>query len=187
MVPSGTDSPYQSFGDSSRHQSAQSLPPPSTWSWCANSHGQYHDHVLYKQTRGHTLSLLFLTVTLWEWCYCHHIFPVAGHVSMEDNVLADELSRRTNPMHEWELNAKVFDDLCHRWGTPAMDVFATRTNRKCPLYASRAGRGQGSMGDAFMIPWTMGLLYLFPPFPLVQRTLVKLRQESAEAILVAPF
>ena len=108
-------------------------------------------------------------------------------MATEDNELADELSRLTRQTHEWELNDSIFKDLCHWWGTPVMDVFATQYNKMCSLYASRARRDRDSVGDAFMVRWNLGLLYLFPPFPLVQRTLVKLRQESVQAILIAPF
>ena len=104
-------------------------------------------YYINKHGGTHSYSLLFLPVTLWEWCYRHHIFLVAVHVSTEDNVLADKLSYRTSQMHEWELDVSVFHDLCRHWGTPIIDVFTTQRNKKCPRHASE-GRGQGMMGDA---------------------------------------
>ena len=144
-------------------------------------------YYINKQGGTHSPSLLFLTVTLWEWCYQNHVFPVAVHLSTEDNFLADQLSRRLDQMHEWELDMSVFNQLCQRWGKPLIDLFASHQNAKCPLYASRAGLGRNSLGDAFMLSWKQGLLYAFPPFPLIQRTLVQLHHQSAEAILVTPF
>ena len=96
-------------------------------------------YYLNKQGGTCSRSLLLLTVILWEWCYWHHVFPVAIHVATEDNELADKLSRLTWQTHKWELNDSVFRDLCHRWGTPVMDMFATQYNKKCSRYASRAG------------------------------------------------
>ena len=58
-------------------------------------------------------------------------------------------------------------------------MFAS-VNKKCLTYASRAGPGHGSSGDAFMIPWDRGLLYMFPPIP-------RALQMKAEAILIAPW
>lgn len=46
-----------------------------------------------KQGGTHSLSLLYLAVHLWEWCYTKHIFPIAVHVTMVDNALAVSLSR----------------------------------------------------------------------------------------------
>ena len=144
-------------------------------------------HYVNKQggTRSH--SLLYLSILLWEWCYRHHIYPVAIHVATEDNTVADTLSRLQHQTHEWELNPLVFQDLCRQWGTPVLDVFASPHNAKCSLYASRAGLGLHSLGDAFMIPWNQGLLYMFPPIPLIQRSLIKLQRSMTPAIFVAPF
>ena len=46
-----------------------------------------------KQGGTHSPSLLYLAVDLWEWCYSNHVFPVAVHISTEDNTLTDRLSR----------------------------------------------------------------------------------------------
>lgn len=35
--------------------------------------------------------------------------------------------------------------------------------------------------------WFHGLLYLFPPIPLLSRTIIKLRQDNSQAILIAPW
>ena len=54
-----------------------------------------------KQGGTHSLSLLYLADHLWEWCYTHHIFPVAVHVATQDNSLTEHLSRITTATHEW--------------------------------------------------------------------------------------
>ncbi|XP_078239272.1 uncharacterized protein LOC140705553 [Pogona vitticeps] len=140
-----------------------------------------------KQGGTRSKSLLFLAVHLWECCYQQHIFLVAIHVSTTENQVADELSRHSFQTHKWELDPVVFHTLCHRWGTPSIDMFAALNNRKCHKYVSRAGRGEGSLGDAFMIPWNESLLYLFPPIPIIQRALIRTLQMEAEVILIAPW
>ena len=133
------------------------------------------------------MSLLYLTVHLWEWWYLHHVFPVANHISTTENQLADELSHLTGQSHEWELDEDIFQRLCNRWDLPCVDMFASVTNKKCNRYASRAGMGARSLGDSFMIPWQANLLYLFPPVPLIQRALVRMRPVRAQAIFIAPW
>ena len=41
--------------------------------------------------------------------------------------------------------------------------------------------------DAFSMDWTQVLLYPFPPFNMVSRTLHKLWEDEAEALLIIPY
>ena len=58
-------------------------------------------HYVKRQGGTHSLPLLNLTIEFWEWCYAHHIFPRAIHISSEDNYLVDHLSRLPTQIHEW--------------------------------------------------------------------------------------
>ena len=115
-------------------------------------------YYINKQGGTHSLPLLYLAIHLWEWCYNHHIFPVAIHVSTEDNDVADRLSRLTTQTHEWILNDSMFSHICNWWGTPIIDIFATQANSKGSRYCSRARRDTDSLGDAPMVTWDDGLL-----------------------------
>ena len=103
-------------------------------------------YYINKQGGTHSLSLLYLAIHLWEWCYNHHIFPIAIHVSTEDNDVADHLSRLATRV----LNDSVFAHICSRCSTLAIDVFATQINAKCKKVCSRARRGNGSLGNGDM-------------------------------------
>lgn len=72
------------------------------------------------------------------------------------------------------------------WGFPRLDLFASRENRKCRRFCSLLGHGRGSVSDAFLQSWVVGLLYAFPPFPLIHRVLLKIRRDHARVILIAP-
>ena len=120
-------------------------------------------YYINKQGSTRSISLLHLAVILWEWCYKHHVFPIAIHISTEENELADWLSRLPKQSHEWELDTPTFQEICHHWGTPEIDVFATSVNRKCKRYCSRAGRGHASLGDAFMIETGLIISCTFSP------------------------
>ena len=53
------------------------------------------------------------------------------------NVMADLLSRSNQvESTEWSLHPQVFKQICHKWFTPHVDLFATRLNHKVPLYVS---------------------------------------------------
>uniref|UniRef100_A0ABM5FT66 Uncharacterized protein isoform X1 n=1 Tax=Pogona vitticeps TaxID=103695 RepID=A0ABM5FT66_9SAUR len=140
-----------------------------------------------KQGGTHSRQLLHLTVQIWDWCCAHHIFLVAVHVASVDNVLADRLSSSPETSHEWALDQAVFSSICQRWGIPCLDLFASAVNAKCDRYCSRAGMGSHSEGDAFMVSWTTGLVYVFPPIPLIQKTVIKIHQDRANVIFIAPW
>ena len=61
----------------------------------------------------------------------------ARHIPGCLNVMADLLSR-SNQVHstEWSLHPQVFKQICHKWFTPHVDLFATRVNHKVPPYVS---------------------------------------------------
>ena len=65
-------------------------------------------YYINKQGGTHSLSLLYLSIHLWEWCYDHHLFPVAIHVATENNNVSDHLSRLTTQTHKWVLDDSVF-------------------------------------------------------------------------------
>ena len=130
-------------------------------------------YCLNKQGGMHSLSLLYLAIQLWEWCYSRHIYLVAVHVALKENRLAHKLSRLQDCTHEWSLDNYIFLSLCCHWGTLQLDVLTSIDNRKCALYCSRADIGHRLVGDAFMTTWSGGLLYMFLPIPLVQKAIVK--------------
>ncbi|XP_044288290.1 uncharacterized protein LOC123024533 isoform X1 [Varanus komodoensis] len=121
--------------------------------------------VFYLNKQGGTKSptLARLSMQIWEWCIPRDITLIAVHLAGTDNVEADLLSRHMSKLHEWELDRQTCNRLFQRWSLPDIDLFATQQNRVCETFCSRAGIGQGSSGDAFMIPWNDKTSYAFPP------------------------
>ena len=99
----------------------------------------------------------------------------------------DHLSHLTVSNHKWTLNDSIFTHIFHDWGELLIDVFATANNTKCSQYCSCARIGSDSIRDTFMIDWGNHLLHLFPPVPLIQRTVIRIRQFHADAILIVPL
>ncbi|XP_078233695.1 uncharacterized protein LOC144583561 [Pogona vitticeps] len=57
----GAVASHQSFGGPCHPQSTQDILAPSTGSWCSDSHGQHHGHVLCEQTRRNTFEVPAVT------------------------------------------------------------------------------------------------------------------------------
>lgn len=60
------------------------------------------------------------------------------------------------------------------------------TNYQVPRYFTRYYHQGAEATDALMSPWPQGLLYVFPPIPLIPKVLRKVRLLKAVIILVAP-
>ena len=101
-------------------------------------HGQLNSSSLHKQTGRNTLSRDVCTPV-----ENHDLVPSLPH-NIESqthssclNVMADLLSRSHQVQStEWSLHPQVFRQICQRWFTPHVDLFATHLNHKLPLYVS---------------------------------------------------
>ena len=125
---------------------------------------------------------------LHEWALSHQIQLQAVHRPGLDNVLADFLSRNRPDPTEWSLLPSVCQKLFQMWGQPQIDLFASLQNHQLPLWFSRHPCPQALAVDALAQPWTGWSVYAFPPINLIMKTLLKVRNEEVEdVILVVPF
>ena len=102
-------------------------------------------------------------------------------------MMADLLSRSNQVQStEWSLHPQVFKQICHKWFTPHVDLFATHLNHKLPLYVSPIPDPKAWDIDALNINW-MGLTaYAYPPTALLHRVIQKIRQCHCLIIVIAP-
>ena len=71
------------------------------------------------------------------WCHHYHKTLKARHIPGCLNVMADVLSRSNEVQStEWSLHPQVFKQICQKWFTPHVDLFATDLNHKLPLHVS---------------------------------------------------
>ena len=69
---------------------------------------------------------------------------------------------------------------------PDVDLFASRHNTQCKLYASyRPDPGRMAV-DAFSLNWHSIMFYAFPPFSVLTQTIQKIEKEEATGVVVAP-
>ena len=127
---------------------------------------------------------------LWKimtWCHHYHITLKARHIPGCLNVMANLLSRYNQVQStECSLHTQVFKQICQRWFTPLVDLFATHLNHKLPLYVSPIPDPKAWDIDALNINWTGLTAYGYPPTALLHTVIRKIRQCHCLIIVIAP-
>lgn len=141
-----------------------------------------------KQGGTHSPSLCMLVWELLYWCHHRDIQILVRHIPGKLNVLADGLSRpdRILPT-EWSLNRGIAQQIFNLWGTPQLDLFATRLNHLLPLFVSPVPDHRACAVDAMSLEWRNLFAYAFPPFKLVPLVLSKIKDSNSQFILIAPL
>ena len=134
-------------------------------------------------TRSPPLSRLACSILLW--CQQQQISLLPVYVRGMGNTVADYLSRGKTT--EWFLSPATARRIFHLFGTPDIDLFASRTTAQLPKYMSLDRRDHHAYAvDALSQPWTFPLLYAFPPPTLVPTVVNKLRGLPCKMLLIAP-
>ena len=121
------------------------------------------------------------------WCHHYHITLKARHIPGCLNVMADLLSRSNQVQStEWSLHPQVFKQICQKWFTPHVDLFAAHLNHKLPLYVSPIPDQKAWDIDDLNINWTGPTAYAYPPMALLHRVIRKIRQCHCLIIVIAP-
>nr|XP_042697320.1 E3 ubiquitin-protein ligase MARCHF2 isoform X1 [Chrysemys picta bellii]XP_042697321.1 E3 ubiquitin-protein ligase MARCHF2 isoform X1 [Chrysemys picta bellii] len=115
---------------------------------------------------------------LWDFCIQHTIHLEASNLPGVRNTLVDRLSRSFFSHYEWSLHSEVSQMLFQRWGAPQVDLFASR-QYKCHQFCSLQGLDSSSLSGAFLLSWSEGLMYGFPPDLLISRVLSKIKRDQA--------
>ena len=90
-----------------------------------------------KQGGTHSAEMCALLWKIMIWCHHYKITLKARHIPGCLHVMADLLSRSNQVQStEWSLHPQVFKQICHKWFTPHVDLFATHLKHKLPLYVS---------------------------------------------------
>ena len=132
--------------------------------------------VAYINKQGGTQSAEMCTL-LWKIMTCCHHYQItlkARHIPGYLNVMADLLSRSNQVQStEWSQHPQDFKQICQKWFTPHVDLFATRLNHKFPLYVSPVQHPNAWDIDALNTNW-MGLtVCAYPLMALLHRVIKK--------------
>ena len=74
---------------------------------------------------------------------------------------------------ERSLHLQVFKEICQKWLTPHVDLFATRLNHKVSLYVSPIPDQHAWDIDDLNINWSGLTAYAYPPTALLHRVIQK--------------
>ena len=131
-----------------------------------------------KQGGTHSAEMCALLWKIMTWCHHYHITLKARHIPGCLNVMADLLSRSNQVQStEWSLHPQVFKQICQKWFTPHVDLFATHLNHKLPLYVSPVPDPKAWDIDALNINWTNLTAYAYPPTALLPKVIQKIKAD----------
>ena len=139
------------------------------------------------QGRTHSIPLCLETLRLLTWCRQERIVLSASHIPIQQNLVADFLSRGKFLPSEWSLHPSVFLQTLRVYPPLSVDLLASSLTHLLPCYCARADDPDAWALDAFSIPWSDFLGFAFPPFALLPRVLEKVASDRASLLLVAPF
>lgn len=124
---------------------------------------------------------------IWDWCEKRKIWIFASYIPSKENIEADDASRNKNINTEWELSPEIYKYVAKQFGPFAIDLFASRENKKCHIFCSRFPDPEATFIDAFTINWSDKNFYAFPPFALIAPTLKKIILDRAHGTIIVPF
>ena len=156
-------------------------------------HDRYRQHYSsfsYQQQGGtHYPTLLCLIVDLFLWLQSQDIFFRARHIPGCLNIISDCLSWSNQPiMTEWSLHPQFLIQIFGTWETPTVDMFATVHKAQLPQFISLILEPQALAIDALSQDWQGQSVYMFPPFPLLNKVIQKpCATQDSEIILTASW
>lgn len=127
-----------------------------------------------------------ITRDIWQWCEAHNNFVFASYIKSKENVEADEESRREEAEDEYELSNEAYEKIVKSFGHPQIDLFASRSNKKCDRFVSWKRDPESDAIDAFTLSWQDDYFYAFPPFGIILKVLRKIKRDKATGIVVIP-
>ncbi|XP_068240092.1 uncharacterized protein [Palaemon carinicauda] len=117
-----------------------------------------------------------LTLEFLEWAEMKQIKISARFILGKRNVLADGLSRMGQVVgSKLSLYPKVAKTRIQKWGSPVIDLFATRLNAQLPVFCSPVPDPVAAFEEAFQHPWDNLDVYAFPPFRMLRQVLNTVR------------
>ena len=142
-----------------------------------------------KQRGSHSHSPLRLIVELSIYCDFIPSAIRARHIPGFLNNLVDRLSQSNQPIStEWGLHPEITTQISEMWGHLTVDLFATVHNTQLPQFTSPIPEPQALVVNALSQPFQERSMYMFPPFPLLNKVIQKLQaNQDEEIILIVPL
>jgi hypothetical protein len=126
---------------------------------------------------------------LWWLIDTNDIALRAKYIRSAANVWADALSRDRSGQSEWRLAPELFKQIDADWGPHHVDRFATPLNALLPRFNTLMATPTGAAVDALAQSdeeWRSGRSWCHPPWGLLPRVALKLRDSGAAATVLTP-
>ena len=124
---------------------------------------------------------------IWDFAMHQNMWLSAAHCPGVENTEADEASRIFDDQTEWAIRGDLFNKICRILGEPAINLFASRLNKKVNRYCSWQPDPEAIFVDCFLYDWGHETAYAFPPFSVIHKTIQKFIHDEARGILIVPF
>ena len=143
---------------------------------------------LRHQGGTHSWELFTLARDIWHLILQAHAHLQVQHISGQNNTWADLLSRpKLLQATEWSLHPSITQAIFKVWGTPHIDLFASKWNKKLPCYCSLMPDNQAYVVDSLSFPWDNLEGYAYPPPRLIGQVLSHIEKHSCLILLVCPL
>ena len=141
-----------------------------------------------KQGGSCSAKMCALALNIWSFCISRKIMINALYISSVKNKKADALSRKPFNDHSYLLPQVIYDKIQSQLSFfLSKDYFASRHNFKLPIYYSLNRDPFASKVNAFSEKWSANA-YLFPPLPLINRTISKFVSDNVQTgLIITPF
>jgi hypothetical protein len=129
---------------------------------------------------------------LWEserillLLHARQLRVLPAFIPSEENLQADAASR-FQLVPDWHLDPSIFRLIVSLWGTPQIDLFASRQSAQLARFMSWRAADLLEAIDALSMVWDFTLAFLFPPIPLLTRVVRKLEVSRGVFLLVTPY
>ena len=143
----------------------------------------------YLEHQGGTRSWTLFSLAKEIWLLLHRLNTqiTVQHISGLHNTWADLLSRpKLLQATEWSLLPSVVKAIFLHWGTPSIDLFASKFNFKLPIYCLIQPDPKAYAIDSLSCSWEGMDAYAYPPPRILQQVLIKIEQQPCQIILVCP-
>ena len=124
---------------------------------------------------------------IWKMILNKRGWVTARWIPREENQMADLLSKENMKTWEFGLDQTQVDKIKGQWGSPAMDLFASNRFHIVEKYCSLERDPKAYQIDAFNLSKWPQWSYAFPPIPLVNVTLDRIKKDQIKIIMVVPM
>ena len=140
-----------------------------------------------RQGGTRSVKLCSTALELWELVLARKGWIKATWLPRDLNQAADMLSKAAIETWEVSLSREVLEMIFSRWFSPTMDMFASQDCHVLPRFCSWFPDKDAYARDAFSLMRWPDRCYCFPPVPLINLMLERIRRDKVRAIIVVPM